>query len=290
MIDAGEALPGRRRNRPLPNLYEVHPEARLAPLREVGLCTVAVDEVIGTAVQGVAQRGLDFQPLPAFRSANWRGRLQRIRAALDRLETLPPADRRAEDGRGVLGRRRPQPGRRRPSQRPGGHRRRRAIRGWLPGQPVVLPGSLAAVLVGSDQIRAVGSWPVHPSDLPPTLEWAIRRSKPRRTIPTSPGDASALRFAGRTRVLSSDGETARFGSSLPPMRSTRRSKVLANRDALEPVGTSLSAVATSHPTGWGFLADAFRAPLLYVRGNHDRRGPWPSPTGIPAPSSGWTIG
>ena len=26
----------------------------------------------------------------------------------------------------------------------------------LPGQPVVLPGSLAPVLVGSDQIRAVG--------------------------------------------------------------------------------------------------------------------------------------
>jgi hypothetical protein len=154
MIDAGEALPGRRRNRPLPNLYEVHPEARLAPLREVGLCTVAVDEVIGTAVQGVAQRGLDFQPLPAFRSANWRGRLQRIRAALDRLETLPPIDvLKTVEGYWVID----------------GHNRVAAARAngqvaidadvryvMLPGQPVVLPGSLAPVLVGSDQIRAVG--------------------------------------------------------------------------------------------------------------------------------------
>jgi len=154
MIDAGEALPGRRRHQPLPNLYEVHPEARLAPLRELGLCAISVDEVIGTAVQGVAQRGLDFQPLPAFRSPNWRGRFQRIRQALDRLETLPPIDvLKTAGGYWVVD----------------GHNRVAAARAngqvaidadvryaLLPGEPIVLPGSLAAVLAGSDQIRAVG--------------------------------------------------------------------------------------------------------------------------------------
>jgi hypothetical protein len=154
VVEAGEALPGRRRNRPLPNLYDVHPDARLAPIREFGLCAVPVDEVIGTAVQGVAQRGRDFKPLPAFRSANWRGRFQRIREALDRLETLPPIDvLKTAEGYWVVD----------------GHNRVAAARStgqvaidadvryvMLPGQPVVLPGSLAPVLVGSDQIRAVG--------------------------------------------------------------------------------------------------------------------------------------
>lgn len=154
MLDAGEALPRLRRNRPLPNLHEVHPDARLAMVRELGLCAIPVDEIIGTAVQGVAQRGLDFQPLPAFRSENQRGRIQRIRAALDRLETLPPIDvLKTAEGYWVMD----------------GHNRVAAARAnrqvaidadvryvMLPGQPVVLPGSLAPVLVGSDQIRAVG--------------------------------------------------------------------------------------------------------------------------------------
>jgi hypothetical protein len=82
-----------RRNRaPLANLWEVHPEARNARARELGLRSVPIDEVAGTAVAGPAQRGGDFRPLPRFRSGNWRGRWQRIRAAVDRLETLPPVD------------------------------------------------------------------------------------------------------------------------------------------------------------------------------------------------------
>ena len=61
---------------------------------------------------------------------------------------------------------------------------------------------------------------------------------------------------------------------------------LANREALEPVDLVVGCGDLA-PDWLEFLADAFRAPLLYVRGNHDRRGPWPSPPGIPAPSSGW---
>src|SRR5262245_28601013 len=91
--------PSRRPPRPLPNLYAVHPEARHAPVRELGLATIPVDEIVGTAVEGVAQRGLDFQPLPAFRSKNWEARWQRIRRANEQMRSLPPIDvLRTRDG------------------------------------------------------------------------------------------------------------------------------------------------------------------------------------------------
>lgn len=90
----------RRSNRhPLPNLWEVHPDARVAHARELGLRSVPLDEIAGTAVGGPAQRGADFLPLPRFRSANWRGRWQRIRRAVDGLEVLPPVDLVKYDGR-----------------------------------------------------------------------------------------------------------------------------------------------------------------------------------------------
>jgi len=83
----------RRLNRtPLPNLYDLHPEARRASRRELGLLTVPVSRIRGTAVEGPAQRGSDFLPFPALKSLNWQTRWQRIRQALDRLEILPPID------------------------------------------------------------------------------------------------------------------------------------------------------------------------------------------------------
>jgi hypothetical protein len=105
LVPAAEALArrvGRRRQgyrlrrhpeqQPLPNLYRVHPEARLAPVRELGLLSIPTEEIVGTAVEGADQRGLDFKPLPAFRSVNWIARWQRLKAATDRLATLPPID------------------------------------------------------------------------------------------------------------------------------------------------------------------------------------------------------
>ncbi len=77
---------------PLLNLYDVYPEARRATPREIGLRSLAVDEIAGTAVGGLTQRGADFKPLPAFRSQNWVARWQRIRNAVDRLAILPPID------------------------------------------------------------------------------------------------------------------------------------------------------------------------------------------------------
>jgi hypothetical protein len=77
---------------PLPNLFDLHPDARLAPVRDLGLQTILVDQIRGTAVDGPAQRGSDFLPLPPFRSANWRARWERIRAAQQGLSILPPID------------------------------------------------------------------------------------------------------------------------------------------------------------------------------------------------------
>ena len=77
---------------PVPYLYDLHPDARRANPRELGIKTLDVDLVAGTAVGGVTQRGSDFLPLKPFRSLNWQGRWQRIRAAIDRLAVLPPID------------------------------------------------------------------------------------------------------------------------------------------------------------------------------------------------------
>jgi hypothetical protein len=97
--EAWRERPAARRHRlavrartPLPILWEVHPEARRAIGRDVGLRSVSLDEIVGTAVAGPAQRGGDFLPLPDFRSMNWQGRWARVRRALDRLEILPPVD------------------------------------------------------------------------------------------------------------------------------------------------------------------------------------------------------
>jgi hypothetical protein len=76
----------------LPYLYETHPEARQAFPRELGTLTIDVADIAGTAVAPAGQRGVDFLPLPPFRSTNWRGRWQRILAANERLAILPPID------------------------------------------------------------------------------------------------------------------------------------------------------------------------------------------------------
>ena len=154
-VEGARHLPytSHRRNAPLPNLFDVHPEARDAPLRELGLVSIPVDEIVGTAVMGPAQRGLDFQPLPPFRSKNWEARWQRIRRATQEMRSLPPIDvLRTHDGYWVTD----------------GHNRVAAAKAVgqveldadvkgvvLPGQPIMRPsGSLAPVLAESSQIEA----------------------------------------------------------------------------------------------------------------------------------------
>jgi hypothetical protein len=77
---------------PLPYLYDVHPEARKATPHDLGVRTIDVDEIVGTAVGPPGQRGRDFLPLRPFRSQNWAARWQRMRAAMDGLAVLPPID------------------------------------------------------------------------------------------------------------------------------------------------------------------------------------------------------
>ena len=99
---AAERLPGhglarlralRKRNRtPLESLYDLHPEARHAARRDLGLLTIPVARIRGTAVEGPPQRGGDFLPLPSLKSSNWRSRWQRLREAQERLAILPPID------------------------------------------------------------------------------------------------------------------------------------------------------------------------------------------------------
>jgi len=77
---------------PLPNLYSVHPAARNAFPRTLGLRTIPVTSIRGTAVEGPTQRGGDFLPLKQLRGLDWQGRWQRIRSALDQLVDLPPIE------------------------------------------------------------------------------------------------------------------------------------------------------------------------------------------------------
>ena len=97
--DSWQERPGARVRRvrrlgsePLAYLMDVHPEARTARPVQVGLRSIDVDQIAGTAVGGGAQRGGDFLPLKQFRGTNWSGRWQRLRNAADRLESLPPVD------------------------------------------------------------------------------------------------------------------------------------------------------------------------------------------------------
>lgn len=103
--DTIRELPGGRVRRvrrlgsvPLPSLYQLYPEARQARPVEIGLRTLDVGEIRGTAVGGGDQRGGDFLPLKAFRGPNWRARWQRLRRAQDQLVDLPPIDVVKYDG------------------------------------------------------------------------------------------------------------------------------------------------------------------------------------------------
>ena len=82
----------RRGKTQLPYLNDVHPEVRRARPVVVGLRTIPVDAIAGTAVGGGAQRGGDFLPLRPFRGMNWAGRWQRLNRGQSNLAILPPIE------------------------------------------------------------------------------------------------------------------------------------------------------------------------------------------------------
>ena len=145
-----------RGRQPLLNMWEVHPEAHRAALRELGMLTVPADEIAGTAVEGPTQRGGDFLPLRQLRGADWRARWARILEGIDRMAALPPVDLlKFGDRYWVVD----------------GHNRVAAglytgqveldadvIELRLPGMaPSSPPQTIAPVLEGSAQLRAAGS-------------------------------------------------------------------------------------------------------------------------------------
>jgi hypothetical protein len=82
----------RRGKQPLPALYEVHPDAVRARPIEVGVRTIDVDRIRGTAVGGGDQRGGDFLPIKEARGQNWSARWRRLQRAHEQLVDLPPID------------------------------------------------------------------------------------------------------------------------------------------------------------------------------------------------------
>ena len=81
----------RRERNVLPSLYDLYPHAGAAPRRRIGLRTLPLDQIVGTA-RHPSQNTADFLPLPYLRGQNWQGRWQRINGAMDRLAVLPPVE------------------------------------------------------------------------------------------------------------------------------------------------------------------------------------------------------
>jgi hypothetical protein len=77
---------------PLPSLPDLYPESERARPVDVGLRSLPIEQIRGTAVGGGDQRGGDFLPLKPFRGQNWQARWQRLRRAQDNLAILPPID------------------------------------------------------------------------------------------------------------------------------------------------------------------------------------------------------
>lgn len=189
LVQRGHVGSGRsgRSRKTLPNFFELHPEARIASRRQLGLRTIPVTDIVGTAVEGGAQRGRDYLPLPQMRSRNWRGRYQRVRAAQENLAILPPIEvLQTDQGYWVID----------------GHNRVAAAKSGgqdeidavvthvhLPGskEPEVASGSLAAMLADGEELRAAGA-----GLLTPGSSLASRLGDPgtqRRYREPSPGGA-----------------------------------------------------------------------------------------------------
>jgi len=193
---------------PLKLIYDVHPEARRAAPREIGLKIVPIESILGTAVEGPAQRGSDFLPLKPRRGADWEGRFRRIQNALERLDTLPPVDLlKFGDGYWILD----------------GHNR--VAVGLTMGQVAVdanvtelrMPGSratasrIAPYLEGSGDLRAAGTGRRRSTSLGRESVEPSRLQAERRAFHDAKEDDAVV---DRARAAASDAAAA--GATPPP--------------------------------------------------------------------------
>jgi hypothetical protein len=98
-IQSRPRLLRRLARQPLPYLYDVHPESTRAIPHEIGIETIAVDEIEGTAVGPPGARGMDFIPPRLARTPNWRDRWRRVLLAVNEMVVLPPIDVLRFEGR-----------------------------------------------------------------------------------------------------------------------------------------------------------------------------------------------
>jgi hypothetical protein len=140
----------------LPSLFELHPEARRANRRELGLRTVPVAEIRGTAVEVPGLRRGDFLPVPDARTGDWKARWRRIRKAVAQLAILPPvtlfkfgADYWVDDGHNRVA----------AALYEGQLAVDAAVTELVPmgSRSKEKPTDLAAMLVDSDELRAAGA-------------------------------------------------------------------------------------------------------------------------------------
>jgi hypothetical protein len=76
----------------LPVMTDSHPESRHAARIQLGLQTVQVASIMGTASRNQRQRDDEFMPLPEARGPNWNERWQHLRQAARTQAILPPVD------------------------------------------------------------------------------------------------------------------------------------------------------------------------------------------------------
>jgi hypothetical protein len=147
-----------RARRPLLSMHDLYPQARLARRHELGLMTVALDDIHGTAVEGRPQRGGDFRPLRPMRTRNWKARWLSLRLAVDALLVLPPVvlDRVGGAYWVVDGHNRVAMGLDVGQVAIDAVVTRLSWDGAPPDSDTVSRGSLAAMLAGSDALRAAG--------------------------------------------------------------------------------------------------------------------------------------
>ena len=277
----------------LANLWDLHPDAQRASIRELGLLSVVVDQIKGTAVEGPSQRGGDFLPLKERRSEDWRGRWQRILGANERLEVLPPIELiKFGDDYWVVD----------------GHNRVAAAlyNGQIELDAVVeelrLPGNVSRPQRAHTNDRVGARGQPRPSCRRQRPTFA-HREQTRRSGRRPPGTRSRCRD--------------RRGRRCPGIRMIRHVGLPwpDNADAKDPARAPVRLLAVSdeperafdfernraqigrldavlgcgdlRPDYLAFLADAFCVPLLYVRGNHDRGVNWKE-TGevLPGPLNG----